>query len=250
MQHALEPGIIACTAGIWNPTDKYCLPKDTAAAVIRESGSRVLVTHIPNPKNIQLYEIGTVDLSQLISKTSIRTNDMTLFFNTSLCSNVEDILQVFEVMRRFPFYSKVGGSFLKLDILDETNKPSDIRTRDILSRLPQEIRRICLPFISGDLKVLAYATKIGCPGIRIWCSEIGHGQGIKDLQRLSSIVDFATVPLILEGGIGSPEDATLAIEIGYKAVLINSAFRFSDDPIELAREFRNAINSAKSCSRS
>jgi thiazole synthase len=165
-----------------------------------------------------------------------------------MCKSLEDVLQVVESMKsicELPFYSKAATSFLKLELLDEKIKPSDIGTKKILLQLPCEIREICIPYLSGDLDLLKYAVDIGCPCVRIWCSEIGRGQGITDTKRLSTIVKSTNAPLILEGGIVSPDHAKLAMEIGFKAVLVNSAFRLSREPVDLARKFRVAIDSVR-----
>ena len=135
-------------------------------------------------------------------------------------------------------------SFLKLEILDSNLYPNDLHTLEIIEKLEPNIRKVCIPFLSGENNSLSLISKLGCPAARIWCSDIGKGAGITDKLRLERLVNSTNLPLILEGGISTPYHVQEALTIGFRAVLMNSAFRQSSNPIELAEKVRIAIDSS------
>ena len=245
---ALEPGIIACTAGIWSGSDQYCLTPKVAAGVIRASGSRVLVAHTPARAEIAAYGDQVSDLSEVISSLGVPLSKFVLFFNTSLSLSLDDVFRAFEsmeILREKEFYAQAAASYLKLELLGGDLRPLNIETLEILNKISLDRRRRCIPYLTPDLSSVKNAASSGCPCIRIWCSDIGKGQGIKDRATLETIARSLNIPLILEGGIRRPEDAQIALQIGFRAILANSAFRFSDDPTALAEAFKHAIDSVR-----
>lgn len=245
LAYALAPGIISCVAGVWTSNNRYCLPVHVGAGVIRNSGCRVLVIHQPNSNTFGILQDDALELDELIQELELPIDNLVLFFNTSLCSTMDDVQQAIEMMNfmcSLPPYSQVVGAFLKLEILDDNLRPIDSKIIKILNELPLEMRKVCIPFLSGELSALQHAVDLGCPAIRIWCSDIGQGKGIIDKQRLEQIVNLVNIPLILEGGLATPTDVQEALLAGFSAVLINSAFRHSQDPIQLATQIRTAID--------
>ncbi len=253
LKYVLEPKIISCVAGAWKTGGSYCLPLDTAAEIITATGCRVVVVHI---HRIQASIDGVSTprnngwrIDELVEKLPMPQKDTVLCVNTALCSNekdVEDVVDVFKQLDQNNLFQRFQKHFLKLEILDKHNQVKDKDTIDIIRGLPEDIRHSCLPFLSGELACLKKAIEIGCPGIRIWCSDIGKGKGIvdEDEERLRNAVSVSTVPLVLEGGLATSGHVRQALELGFDAVLLNSAFRNSKDPVSLAREIRNVIDSA------
>ncbi len=245
LEKVLEAKIISCVAGVWTSKDKYCLPVDIAAEVIRATGTRALVLHITENNESISNEI--ISFEELISELSIPLSEMILLFNTSGCSSLKTVQRVIEKMEYicsgYPSENKdLLPSFLKLEILDNDLRPNDKATLKIIKELDSEIRKICIPFLKGNEETIKQVSRLGCPAARIWCSDIGKGAGITDLSRLQLLLNSTDIPLILEGGLATPQHVQQALALGFRAVLINSAFRFSKNPIELAKKIRAAID--------
>lgn len=246
LRSALSPGIIACVAGAWKPDLKYCLPVTTAARVIEESGSHVLVLHTPILKNIEKIQSNNLNFFELLGEIKFSINRFSLFINTSFCQTREDVDQMIEILfnlRDVEPYSRAASIFLKLEILDDNLRPKDEETCAILDKYPLKVRKLIVPYLSGNIDTFKFAVSRGCPAIRIWNSDIGHRAGIIDEPRLTRVVALSEVPLILEGGLATPKHVQAALQLGFKATLLNSAFRLSTDPVKLAKDIRRAIDS-------
>ena len=76
-------------------------------------------------------------------------------------------------------------------------------------------------------------------------SAIGSGQGIHTSEQIEIIIEQASIPVIVDAGIGTASDATIAMEMGCDGVLINSAIANSKNPIKMARAFKNAVISGR-----
>jgi thiazole synthase len=82
---------------------------------------------------------------------------------------------------------------------------------------------------------------VGCAAVMPLGSPIGSGQGIANLANLDLIVEGATVPIVLDAGIGTASDAALALEHGADAVLVASAISRAADPVAMATAVRLAV---------
>ena len=76
-------------------------------------------------------------------------------------------------------------------------------------------------------------------------SPIGSGQGILNPYNLQIIIEQATVPVIVDAGIGTPSDAALALELGADAVLLNSAVSGAKNPVQMAEAMKLAIRAGR-----
>jgi len=72
-------------------------------------------------------------------------------------------------------------------------------------------------------------------------APIGSNQGLETRAMLEIIIEQATVPVVVDAGIGAPSHAALALEMGADAVLVNTAIAVADDPVAMARAFRLAV---------
>ncbi len=98
------------------------------------------------------------------------------------------------------------------------------------------------PYTTEDLIVGEKLLEAGCKVLMPWGSPIGSGQGLRNIDGLRSMrAHFSDIPLIIDAGIGSPSQAALAMELGFDAVLLNTAVAKAKDPIAMASAFRDAI---------
>ena len=105
--------------------------------------------------------------------------------------------------------------------------------------------------VEEGFKVLVYCSDdpiqakkledVGASAIMPLASPIGSGLGIQNKINISIIIKNSKVPVIIDAGIGTASDATIAMELGCDGVLINSAIAKAKNPILMARSFKNAV---------
>jgi thiazole synthase len=102
-----------------------------------------------------------------------------------------------------------------------------------------------LPYTSDDPVLARRLEDAGCAAVMPLGSPIGSGMGIANPYNLRLIVEAAQVPVILDAGIGTASDATLAMEAGCDAVLLASAISRAEDPVAMARAMRLAVDAGR-----
>lgn len=98
-----------------------------------------------------------------------------------------------------------------------------------------------LPYTTDDPVLARRLQDVGCAAVMPLGSPIGSGMGIRNPYNLALIVEHASVPVILDAGVGTASDATLALELGCDAVLTASAISRAEDPVAMARAIRLAV---------
>ena len=102
------------------------------------------------------------------------------------------------------------------------------------------------PYTTDDLSVAERLQRAGCDVIMPWGSPIGTGQGISNRRALESLrAYFPGVVLIVDAGIGAPSHAAVAMELGFDAVLLNTAIAQASDPVRMAAAFASAISAGR-----
>ena len=100
---------------------------------------------------------------------------------------------------------------------------------------------VVLPYTTDDPVLARRLADVGCAAVMPLGSPIGSGQGIANPANLQLIVESATVPVVLDAGIGTASDAALALEYGADAVLVASAISRAADPVAMATAVRLAV---------
>lgn len=104
---------------------------------------------------------------------------------------------------------------------------------------------VVLPYCSDDPVLCRRLADVGCAAVMPLGSPIGSGQGLLNPYNLSLVVRRSPVPVILDAGVGTASDATLAMELGCAAVLANSAVSRAEDPVAMARALRLAVEGGR-----
>jgi len=104
---------------------------------------------------------------------------------------------------------------------------------------------IVLPYIHADPVLCKRLEEVGVQAVMPLGSPIGSNKGLKTIDFLEIIIEQATVPVIVDAGIGSPSDAAKAMELGADAVLVNTAIAVSDHPIEMAKAFKLGVEAGR-----
>src|ERR671916_485582 len=104
---------------------------------------------------------------------------------------------------------------------------------------------VVLPYTNDDPILARRLEDVGCAAVMPLGSPIGSGQGLLNPYNLRLIRERATVPVILDAGVGTASDAALAMELGCDAVLCASAISRADDPVGMARAIRLATEAGR-----
>ena len=141
------------------------------------------------------------------------------------------------------FRKATGISLLKLEVLDadDDSVSNDGAVIDATAILVDDGFTV-MPLVSDSPSAAAQVCVPGVPLLRVMGSPIGSGSGIASPDRVALICEDAEVPVILDGGIGSPGDARFALELGCSGFLVNSALFTGDlGPDEWLRVYREAV---------
>jgi len=102
------------------------------------------------------------------------------------------------------------------------------------------------PYTTDDLIVAEKLIEAGCRVLMPWCAPIGSAKGPRDTDGLRSMrAHFPDISLIVDAGIGRPSHAATVMELGYDAVLLNTAVAKAGDPVRMAEAFAQAINAGR-----
>lgn len=104
---------------------------------------------------------------------------------------------------------------------------------------------VVLPYINADPVLAKRLQEVGVATVMPLGSPIGSHRGIQTRDQIRIIIEQATVPVVVDAGIGAPSHAAEAMELGADAVLINTALAIPSDPIRMARAFRAAVEAGR-----
>ena len=161
--------------------------------------------------------------------------------NTAGCFNSKDALRTLRLAR------EIGGwKMVKLEILGDrkTLYPDMIETLKSTKVLVKEGFQV-LVYCTDDPLQAKKLEDIGASAIMPLAAPIGSGLGIYNKLNISLIIKQSKVPVIIDAGIGTASDATIAMEMGCDGVLINSAIAQAKNPILMAEAFKNAVISGR-----
>jgi thiazole synthase len=102
-----------------------------------------------------------------------------------------------------------------------------------------------LPYINADPMLALHLEDLGCATVMPLGSPIGSGQGLNNLANIKIIIENASIPVIIDAGIGAPSQAALAMELGADGVLLNTAVAQSRLPSQMAMAMKLAVESGR-----
>jgi thiazole synthase len=102
-----------------------------------------------------------------------------------------------------------------------------------------------LPYINADPMLALHLEDLGCATVMPLGSPIGSGQGLNNLSNLQIIIENASVPVIIDAGIGTPSEATHAMELGAAGVLLNTAVAQSKNPSQMALAMKLGVQAGR-----
>ena len=104
---------------------------------------------------------------------------------------------------------------------------------------------IVLPYCGADPVLCKKLEEVGCAAVMPLGSPIGSNNGLQTKAMLEIIISQSTVPVIIDAGIGVPSHAAEAMEMGAAAVLVNTALAIANEPIQMAKAFKMAVEAGR-----
>ncbi|WP_000297804.1 thiazole synthase, partial [Escherichia sp. TW14182] len=162
---------------------------------------------------------------------------VTLLPNTSGAKTAEEAIFAAHLARE-----ALGTHWLKLEIHPDARwlLPDPIETLKAAETLVQQ-GFVVLPYCGADPVLCKRLEEVGCAAVMPLGAPIGSNQGLETRAMLEIIIQQATVPVVVDAGIGVPSHAAQALEMGADAVLVNTAIAVADDPVTMAKAFRLAV---------
>ena len=166
----------------------------------------------------------------------------TILPNTAGCYNARDAVYTLQMAREL-----LGGhKLVKLEVLGDEktlfpHMPETIAALETLVRDGFEVMVYC----SDDPVQAKLLQEIGCVAVMPLASLIGSGMGILNPWNLGLIVEQATVPVLVDAGVGTASDAAIAMELGCDGVLMNSAIACARDPVRMAGAMKLAVRAGR-----
>jgi thiazole synthase len=213
-------------------TGKYKNFKETAAAVKASGASMVTVA----VRRVNILDKKKPLLTDYLSPKLIK-----YLPNTAGCFNAEDSLRTLRLAREMG-----GWKMVKLEVLGDKKNlyPNMIETLKATKVLVKEGFKV-LVYCSDDPLLAKELEHLGASAVMPLASPIGSGQGIQNKINLSIIIKNSKVPIIVDAGIGTASDATIAMELGCDGVLVNSAIAKAQNPVLMAESFKSAVISGR-----
>lgn len=196
--------------------------------VLEASGSDVFITTM-DPDN-QRSSLLLTDLADELPMTEYRW-----IGTTSFARSAESALKTARMLR-----DQYGINIMKLDVRSGDNRPDNAATIRVAETLRNEGMEL-LPFILPDTRDAAELEKLGCAALRVMAAPVGSGRGIPEPEPIREIIEQTSLPVIVEGGLGTALHAMTAMTMGAAGVLVNTALVRAADPILLATAMKHAV---------
>jgi thiazole synthase len=210
-------------------TARYASPAVLSAAV-RAAGTEIVT--------VSLRREGAGERSGQGFWSLIRELGVRVLPNTAGCHSVKEAVTTAHMAREV-----FGTCWIKLEVIgeDDTLQPDVFGLTEAAGILSAEGFEV-FPYTTEDLVVAERLLGAGCRVLMPWGSPIGSGRGLNNLFGLKALrAHFPGVPLIIDAGIGVPSHAAQALELGFDAVLLNTAVAQARDPVQMAGAFRQAV---------
>tara|TARA_Y100001970_G_scaffold276781_1_gene380002 strand:- start:10502 stop:11275 length:774 start_codon:yes stop_codon:yes gene_type:complete len=209
-------------------TGKYKNFQQTADAV-KASGADMVT--------VAVRRVNIIDKNKPVLMDYLDPKKIIYLPNTAGCFNSRDALRTLRLAR------EIGGwKLVKLEVLGDkkTLYPNMIETINSTAVLVKEGFEVMV-YCSDDPIIAKKLEDLGAKAIMPLASPIGSGRGIRNKLNLSLIIKNSKVPVIVDAGIGTASDATIAMELGCDGVLINTAIAKAKDPILMASSMKDAV---------
>ncbi len=165
----------------------------------------------------------------------------TILPNTAGCYTADDAVRTCRLAREAGV-----GNMVKLEVIgDEKTLFPDIPATLEAARTLIKEGFVVLPYVTDDPVTAKKLQEMGCAAVMPLAAPIGSGLGIRNPYNLRIILEQATVPVIVDAGVGTASDAAIAMEMGCDGVLMNTAIAGARDPILMAEAMKLAVEAGR-----
>lgn len=172
----------------------------------------------------------------------IRELGLRVLPNTAGCHSVKEAVTTAQMARDI-----FATAWIKLEVIGD----ADTLQPDVFA-LVEAARILCregfqvFPYTTEDLVVADKLLDAGCRVLMPWGAPIGSGRGLNNIFGLRALrAHFPEIPLVIDAGIGVPSHATQAMELGFDAVLANTAIAQAGDPVQMAAAFAKGVEAGR-----
>lgn len=162
--------------------------------------------------------------------------------NTAGCRTAKEAITTAQMAREL-----FDTPWIKLEVIanDDTLQPDLFGLVEAAEALGRDGFRV-FPYTTEDLGAAERLVNAGCQVLMPWGAPIGTGRGLANTYALKTMRNyFPDIPLVVDAGIGAPSHAAQAMEMGYDAVLLNTAVAKAADPVRMATAFAQAIEAGR-----
>ena len=217
-------------------TAGYPSPQVLADA-IAASGTQIVTVGLKR----QLAAAGDNGFIDIV-RAAMQSQGARLLPNTAGCTTAREAIQLAHMAREL-----YGTPWVKLEVVGDeyTLQPDPVELVEAARHLSKD-GFVVFPYCTDDLVTCKRLLDAGCPLLMPWGAPIGSGQGLVNPFALRLLRErLSDVPLIIDAGIGAPSHAAQALEMGFDAVLLNSAVSQASDPVRMAAAFEAAIEAGR-----
>ncbi len=206
---------------------------ETMKQAHKASGAEIVTVAI---RRVDMKAQGHVGLME-----NIDLNKYWILPNTAGCQTVEEALRVARLSRAMGI-----NNWIKLEVIPDPKylMPDPIATFEAAKILVEEGFTV-LPYINADPILAKRLEEIGCSTVMPLASPIGTGLGVKTMENIKIIIEQASIPVVVDAGIGVPSDASSVMEQGADFCLINTAIAMANDPVKMAEAFKLGVRAGR-----
>jgi thiazole synthase len=187
-------------------------------------------------RRIDLESSGGPDILEFIDRDRIL-----LLPNTSGAVDADEAVRIARLARAAGL-----PAWIKLEVTPEPRYllPDPVETLKAAEAMVREGFTV-LPYINADPVLAKRLQDVGTATVMPLGSPIGSNRGIETRPQIEIIIEQATVPVVVDAGLGAPSQAAEAMEMGADAVLVNTAIAIASDPVRMAKAFKKAIEAGR-----
>ncbi|TLD40969.1 MAG: Thiazole biosynthesis protein ThiG [Candidatus Jettenia ecosi] len=218
------------TSRLFVGTGKYASMEDMVKA-LEASGTEVVTVAVRRAK-----------INESVSLLDyIDTKKYTILPNTAGCYSSDEAIRVARLVREAGL-----SDMIKLEVLgnEKTLLPDPIETLKATITLVKEGFTV-LVYTSDDPIIAKKLEDAGATSVMPAGAPIGSGQGILNKNNIRIILESAKVPIIVDAGVGTASDVTIAMELGCEGVLLNTGIALARDPVNMAKAMKLACDSGR-----
>ncbi len=214
-------------------TGKYA-DHNQARNAIEASGAEIVTFAV---RRVNLTDVNAPKLTDYVDP-----DKYTYLPNTAACYTAEDAVRTCKLSREL----LDGKKLVKLEVIGDakTLYPDVVETLKAAQELVDDGFDV-MAYTTDDLLVARELEKIGCVAVMPLAAPIGSGLGIQNSLNIKYIVEELTVPVLVDAGVGTASDASVAMELGCDAILINTAIAKADDPVKMAEAMKLGVESGR-----